>query len=146
MLEGPQGLFVGPLVENSRGERAGLRTGQRVLEVNGAGVDDLDELAAAVRDSPGGTVSFLVEEPGGAATSSVEVDLGSAVSTTEPAAFLGVGADYTLQPEPLPEHWSRRSASSRRAWKRASRASPRCSTLRGSSDSSATPSPAASRT
>ncbi len=102
VLEGPGGLSVGPLVPNSRGERAGLVTGQRIVGVNGTEISTIDDLGAAIDDSNGGEVVFSVPDASGAGSSDVSVDLGSAVGTTAATAFLGVGADPVLQREPLP--------------------------------------------
>ena len=102
VLEAEGGLYVGPLVENSRPERAGLATGQRIVEVNGIPVSNLDELDSAVDRSEAGEVSFTVMQDAQDAPTVVAVDLGSAVDTTDPTAFLGVGAEHVLQPESLP--------------------------------------------
>lgn len=102
VLENSGRLYVGPLVENSRGERAGLSTGQRILAVNGAEVSALDDLADAVAASAGGEVDLTLSGGPTEAEESVTIDLGSAVATTEPSAFLGVGGENDLRREPLP--------------------------------------------
>jgi RIP metalloprotease RseP len=102
VLEVPDGLFVGPLMDNSRGERAGLETGQQILAVNGADVESLDELADAVSSSTAGEVELSVAGGPAVGGESVVVDLGSAVATTEPTAFLGVGVEHDLERESLP--------------------------------------------
>lgn len=102
VLEAPGGLFVGPMVDHSRGERAGLETGQQILAVNGNHVEDFDELSAAVETSSAGEVDFTVAGGPTVGEKSVTVDLGSAVATTEPSAFLGVGVENSLQRESLP--------------------------------------------
>ncbi|MCZ7629920.1 MAG: site-2 protease family protein [Microthrixaceae bacterium] len=101
VLEASGRLFVGPLVEHSRGERAGLETGQRIVSVNGTDVESLDDLADAVAASEGGEVDLIVTG-GSGGEKSATVDLGSAVATTDPGAFLGVGVENELQRESLP--------------------------------------------
>lgn len=105
VLETPSGLYVGPLAANSRPERAGLVTGQRIESVNGTEVGDLDDLERAVEVSSGGEVALVVDAPAPKRSEPVpvRVDLGSAVDTTEPTAFLGVGAQSVLDPESVPE-------------------------------------------
>lgn len=101
VLEGPGGLFVGPMVDHSRGERAGLDTGQQILAVNGTDVESFEELADAVATSSAGEVDFTVAAGPTVGEESATVDLGSAVATTEPSAFLGVGVENSLQRESL---------------------------------------------
>ena len=100
VLEGPEGLVVGPLAPNGRGERAGLEPGQAIVAVGGSPVSDIDSLASAVAATEGGEVTFSVID-GTSGTSDVTVDLGSAVDTTGASAFLGIGAEALLEPEPL---------------------------------------------
>lgn len=102
VLERPSGLHVGPLVTNSRPERAGLVTGQRIESVNGTEVADLEDLQRAVAKSSDGEVALVVAANNGSGGAPVRVDLGSTVATTEPTAFLGVGARSVLEPEPIP--------------------------------------------
>lgn len=102
VLEVPDGLFVGPLMDNSRGERAGLETGQQILAVNGTDVESFDELASAVATSTSGEVELTVAGGPAVGGETVVVDLGSAVATTEPTAFLGVGVEHSLERESLP--------------------------------------------
>ncbi len=102
VLEGPGGLFVGPMVDNSRGERAGLETGQKILEVNGESVQTLDDLTEAVNRSTGGDVSMNVATSTRSGATRVTVNLGSAVATTDPTAFLGVGGENGLDRESVP--------------------------------------------
>lgn len=102
ILETPDGVFVGPVLENSRIDRAGLATGAQVLAVNGEEVSDLDSVAAAVARSDGGELS--VEVAGGSTVGAevAEVDLGSELAMTEPTAFLGVGPESLLRRESIP--------------------------------------------
>lgn len=101
VLDGPEGLVVGPLAPNGRGERAGLEPGQPIVAVGGAPVSDIDSLASAVSATDGGEVTFTVAGGTGSGTTDVTVDLGSAVDTTGATAFLGIGAEAVLEPEPL---------------------------------------------
>lgn len=93
-------LVVGPAREGGAVQRSGLAGGATLVEVNGAPVEDLDDVVAAVGDSLGGRVSLTTSVDGELRRH--EVDLGSAVGTTKPAPFLGVGADPVLVTEPLP--------------------------------------------
>ncbi len=102
VLETPDGVYVGPVVENSRVDRAGFTTGAQVVAVDGEPVGDLEGVAAAVGASDGGELAIEVAGTPAVGTEVLELDLGSAVSTTEPTAFLGVGVDHQLQRESLP--------------------------------------------
>jgi RIP metalloprotease RseP len=104
VLEGPGELAIGPLAANSRGERAGLETGQVLTEVNGEPVADVDDVIAAVSGGgeSAGEVSFTVSDDPSAGSSVVTVDLGSDVAATEPATFLGVAARPELRTESVP--------------------------------------------
>ncbi len=101
VIEGPEGLLVGPLAPNSRGERAGLETGQTIVAVNGTEVAGIDDVVGVVDRSDVGEVTLAVSDGPPVGTTEVTVDLGSAVSTTQPTAFLGVGAEPLLQTESL---------------------------------------------
>lgn len=101
ILEGPGGLSIGPLGANSRGERAGLDTGQVLTEVNGIAVADVDEVVEAVSTIEGGDVSFTVADGPEVGTDVVTVDLGSEVGATESTTFLGVAAQPELSTESL---------------------------------------------
>ncbi|MGI9577433.1 MAG: site-2 protease family protein [Microthrixaceae bacterium] len=105
ILEGPGGLSIGPLGANSRGERAGLETGQVLTEVNGVAVSDVDDVIAAVSSAgsaEGGEVSFTVADGPAVGTTIVTVDLGSEVGATESTTFLGVAAQPELRTESIP--------------------------------------------
>jgi RIP metalloprotease RseP len=96
LLETSDGVIVGPLVENGRGERSGLSEGDPVAAVAGVPVDDFDDVGRAIEGVPSGVVA--VEVAGGALH---EVDLGSEVDITEPSAFLGVSSRRDLVTEPV---------------------------------------------
>ncbi len=54
----------GRLVDGGAGARAGLKVGDRVVEIDGEPIDDWQDLVAAVRARPGETVEFVVERDG----------------------------------------------------------------------------------
>ena len=80
---------------------AGLRGGEDLIEVNGAAVSDLDDVAAAVEDSLGGLITLVTRAEDGP-VSEHRLDLGSAVDAGDPAPFVGVSADPVLVTESLP--------------------------------------------
>jgi membrane-associated protease RseP (regulator of RpoE activity) len=97
LLETSGGVIVGPLVENGRGERAGLREGDPVVEIAGEPVADFQDVGRALDGAEGGVVA--VELADGTLH---EVDLGSAVAVTDPSAFLGVSARSELVTDSVP--------------------------------------------
>jgi membrane-associated protease RseP (regulator of RpoE activity) len=97
LLESSEGVVVGPLVDNGRGERAGLREGDAVVSIDGRAVSDFEDVERAVEGADGGVVA--VELADGTLR---RVDLGSEVDITEPMAFLGVSARSDLVTESAP--------------------------------------------
>ncbi len=75
--------------------RAGLRDGDRVVELNGVPLDSLEGLDAAVAASQGGSLEFVIDRDG--ETKTTEVDLGKAVGASESTGFLGVGQELVPQ-------------------------------------------------
>ena len=60
----PEAQAVVEVAPGSPAEAAGLRTGDRVLRVDGAVIDDFEDLAVAVRAAAGAPAAFLVAGPG----------------------------------------------------------------------------------
>jgi RIP metalloprotease RseP len=101
LVETGDGVIVGGLVNNGRGERGGLAEGDTVTAVNGVGVASLDDVPDAVDKSLGGIITFTVlAGDGSTATEQAEVDLGSEVGFTEPASFVGIGSQPELVTSP----------------------------------------------
>lgn len=97
LLESPEGVVVGPLVDNGRGERAGLREGEPVASIAEHPVSDFDDVERALEGADGGVVAVELEDG-----TLHQVDLGSEVDITETTAFLGVSARSDLVTESLP--------------------------------------------
>ncbi len=76
---------------------AGLRDGDRVVELNGVALDSLEDVQTAVAASTNGELSFVVDRGGEQFVA--DVDLGKAVAMEQPTGFLGVGQE--LSPERL---------------------------------------------
>lgn len=94
LIETGEGVLVGGLINNGRGERGGLSEGDTVTSLNGVAITSLDDVPDAVDRSVGGMVAFTVDTDGGPAQASV--DLGSDVGFTEPSSFVGIGAQPEL--------------------------------------------------
>jgi RIP metalloprotease RseP len=94
-------ILVGQPLPGGVAEGAGLVGGATLLEVNGVAVGSLEEAAEASGRAVGGRFTLTVRTTDGG-TSDHEIDLGSAVAATEPAAFLGVGAEPVLVTESVP--------------------------------------------
>ena len=101
VVDSGDGLVIAAPRSGGVVERAGLEGGEALLEVNGAPVDELDDVAAAAEDSLGGLVTLSTRAEGGEVVEH-RLDLGSGVETSEPAAFVGVSADPVLARESLP--------------------------------------------
>ena len=65
---------LGRLVEDGPGARAGLRVGDRVVEIGGDPVEQWQDLVAAVRSRPGEAVDFVVERNGERRRFTVELE------------------------------------------------------------------------
>ena len=59
-VRGDKGLFVKMVVENSPAEKAGLKAGDVILEVEGTRVSDVGDLVDVLHDNAGKTVSIQV--------------------------------------------------------------------------------------
>jgi regulator of sigma E protease len=80
---------LGDVVGGSPAARAGLSTGDRVVQVDGKPVDSWEALVAAIRAHPGRPISLLVEKNG--ATRAVEVVPDTVVSGDERVGRIGAG-------------------------------------------------------
>lgn len=79
-------------VEAAPAERAGIRPGDRVVEIEGVQVRTWDELVNAVRARPNQTVRILVERDGRRLDKSVT--LGSRQRDGQTIGFLGVSSEF----------------------------------------------------
>ncbi len=100
LITSGEGVVVGAIPTSGQSAAAGLRTGDRVTDINGVEISGIDDVAAAVKRSGDGTVAVTTVHDGTTATH--EVDLGRAVATTAPAAFLGVGQQSVLETRSIP--------------------------------------------
>lgn len=69
----PLPVVVGRVLADAPAARAGLKTGDRILEVDGQPVKDLEDLSALISPHPGGTVSVTYERAGQQHTAQVAV-------------------------------------------------------------------------
>lgn len=58
---------IGQLLPDKAGAAAGLRTGDRIVSVDGAAIDSWEELSRAIRTSEGKTLSLVLQRPAGSA-------------------------------------------------------------------------------
>lgn len=100
VVDSGEGVVVGRPTDGGVVERAGITAGSRLVEVNGVAVDSLDDVRDAGERSIGGRFTLTTRQDG--STMTRQVDLGSEVAVTEPASFVGVGADPVLVTEPVP--------------------------------------------
>jgi serine protease Do len=59
-VDGEDGVFIKEVMEDTPAERAGLKAGDVILEVNGREVDDVGALSRALHHRAGETVSILI--------------------------------------------------------------------------------------
>jgi regulator of sigma E protease len=97
---------IGKLVEGGAAERAGLKTGDRILEVNRRSVASARELIERVRSAPGRALDLLVERDGGtleiAVTPARVLD---AAKGAEPREIGRIGAELGDRPELVRIHY-----------------------------------------
>lgn len=63
------GTFVGDFVQDSAAEKAGLKTGDRIVTVGGVAVSDWNGMVQVIQRSPGKPLEFVVERGEGTAAS-----------------------------------------------------------------------------
>ena len=56
--------LMGTVLPGMAADQAGLRSGDRVVSIDGDGIDSFDEFRRVVMDSPGETLSIVVDRPG----------------------------------------------------------------------------------
>lgn len=78
------GTFVGEFAQQSAAEQAGLKTGDRILSIDGTAVSDWNGMVAVIQRSAGKAVPFVVERGEGAAAERLTV-------TVTPRSVNGVG-------------------------------------------------------
>jgi membrane-associated protease RseP (regulator of RpoE activity) len=80
---------------------AGLRPGDRIVNIDGTPVDTFAELTNEIRSRPGQTVSLAVEHPDHS-TSQVTATLAARNPSGDPVGFLGIGETRDYVRESLP--------------------------------------------
>lgn len=101
VIDNGQMLLVGEPVPEGVAEAAGIVGGSELVSVNGQPVDELSQVQEIAGSADGRVTLETVSTSG--ATTTHELDLGSEVATTEPGAFVGVGAAQVLERQPVPE-------------------------------------------
>lgn len=96
-LSPPIAPVIGHLVKDGPAQRAGMREGDRVVEIDGIAVRHWQDLVAEVRTRPGERLELLVEREGVRTTVSVTTD-----TVTEGTSQVGrIGAAARSDPEAL---------------------------------------------
>ena len=93
-------LVLGEPIPGGVAATAGITGGTTLLAVNGEPVTDLGDVQRAAVTSDG-TVTLETATSSGD-TRTHEVDLGRESATTEPGAFVGVGAAQVMEQQPIP--------------------------------------------
>ena len=91
----PDRWHVGDVVAGTTADGLGIRTGDRIVAVDGVAVDDFGEFGAVVRARPGRTVDVVVERDDRRRT--VAATIGARVATDgSTSGFFGVGYERPL--------------------------------------------------
>lgn len=91
----PDRWHVGDVVAGTTAEDLGVRSGDRIVAVDGHGVDDFAEFGMVVRSLPGRTVDVVVERDGDRRTLSATIGRRVAADGTT-TGFFGVGYERPL--------------------------------------------------
>ncbi len=100
VIDNGDALVLGEPIPDGVAAAAGLTEGAELLSVNGQPVADLEDVQR-VGGSSDGQLTFETATSSGEVRTH-EVDLGSEVATTEPGAFVGVGAAQVLERQSIP--------------------------------------------
>ncbi len=100
VIDNGTSLVLGEPIPDGVAAEAGLTGGTTLLAVNGEPVADLDDVQRAGGSSDGTVTLETVTSSG--ETRTHEVDLGGEASTTEPGAFVGVGAAQVMERQSIP--------------------------------------------
>ncbi len=84
----PLAPVLGNLVNNGVASRAGLRTGDRILAIDGKSIGEWDQVVSLVRASPGKSMRFLIERQG----RKQEINVVPEMIHSEKQAFGRIGA------------------------------------------------------